>query len=225
MGRVTRSGSCELGTDLAGDLTLCREAGEPDRLAGIGARQFDGCEGHGVAGGSFPGRRLLRVAGAGVGQGFVRFRLIVDGVGHNSDGFGNASHAGYEDSCSRSRDRPFSPHEPESPERTGRCALPWLYGFVLVWCLVWLLQEAEQDHALFGCSENAVEVGVSNTPALRFTLLSHPPEDVSSGQDQHRFVFHGARPFEIVNIYFSATMAESAVGRGSAATRDDMTLG
>jgi len=79
-------------------------------------------------------------------------------------------------------------------------------------------QEAERRHSLFGCSENAVQVGVEKRPALGVVLLNQAPADAVEFQSAHHFVFHGASPFDDVKIYFSATLPESGVGRGSAAT-------
>jgi len=78
-------------------------------------------------------------------------------------------------------------------------------------------QDNQPAHSLFGCSEEAVEVATNRQPPLRFVSLAHPPGDITHGKSLHHFVFYDAGPFE-VNVYLSAIVGESAVGRGSAAT-------
>src|SRR5271157_3594482 len=78
-------------------------------------------------------------------------------------------------------------------------------------------QDNQPAHSLFGCSEEAVEVATNRQPPLRFTSLTHRPGDITDGRNRHHFVFYDAGPFE-VNVYLSAIVGESVVGRGSAAT-------
>ena len=78
-------------------------------------------------------------------------------------------------------------------------------------------QDAEPKYSLFGCSEGAVETSVTKKPTLHFVQLDHSPDDVSYYGNEHRFVFHGAQPFDTVYIYFTATLGEAGVGRGSRA--------
>lgn len=87
-------------------------------------------------------------------------------------------------------------------------------GFMSLQCL-----NGQQDapkSSLFGCSQGAVETNLNPKPPLHFVPLDHLHGDIFGG-NEHRFVFHGAQPFDTVNIYFTATLGEAGVGRGSSA--------
>jgi len=47
--------------------------------------------------------------------------------------------------------------------------------------------------------------------------LDQPHGDILFGGNKHGFGFHGAEPFDTVNIYFTATLGEGGVERGSSA--------
>jgi hypothetical protein len=74
-------------------------------------------------------------------------------------------------------------------------------------------QDASEKHSLFGCSQNAVEVGVNNKPPLRITPVKGLP--LPSGYERPAFRFPALGPF-LVNIYLFATLPEA--GRGTKAT-------
>jgi len=78
-------------------------------------------------------------------------------------------------------------------------------------------QEEPLKHSVFGCSAGAVDVNLDKAPPLRFALLSNPPQGVEFGGERHKFVFREAVPFHHVDIYLSATLPESRVGRASTA--------
>lgn len=91
---------------------------------------------------------------------------------------------------------------------------PLLISFICLHCLH--AQDNEPKYSLFGCSQGAVETNLNNKSPLQFVPLDHLHGDIFGG-NEHRFVFHGAQPFDTVNVYFSATLGEAGVGRGSSA--------
>jgi len=78
-------------------------------------------------------------------------------------------------------------------------------------------QQTEQTRSLFGCSQDAVEIALKKNPPLHFVALDQAPAHISFAQNEHRFVFHGGQPFDTIYIYFTATIGEENVGRGSSA--------
>lgn len=90
-----------------------------------------------------------------------------------------------------------------------------LISFISPQCLN--AQEDSPKSSLFGCSQGAVETNLNHKPRLHFVPLDQPHGDILFGGNEHHFVFHGAQPFDTVNIYFTATLGEAQVGRGSSA--------
>ncbi len=87
-------------------------------------------------------------------------------------------------------------------------------GLLSFFCILPLLHAQEQPnrHSLFGCTAGAVEVAWDKKPFLRITPFSNQAHE-DLGRKDHKFRFPGLGPF-LVNIYLSATLPESGVGRG-----------